>query len=222
MTLATKQMPAVVLAPAGRRTRSPWRWCLRALSLTATVLVAIAVTLTIVAAIAIQLSDQAQYTVFGHPVLTVLSGSMSPVIRTGDLIIDSPVTARQAWRLHAGQIISFRSAPGSMVIITHRIVGRTVIHGKVDYLTKGDANNSADTILRPAGDVIGVFRQAISRGGYILNALHRPIVPGMLLLSVLLWTIAGPLYRWAKALDNHRINQPGRHRRAAGTTRPRG
>jgi signal peptidase len=172
------------------------------------VLVSMAAALAIVLAIATHFSRDGQYTAFGHPVMTVLSGSMSPVIRTGDLIVDNPVTAAQARSLHVGQIISVREAPGSHAIITHRIVAVEVVHGVPSYVTRGDANNAPDTTLRPASDVIGVFRFAIPRGGYFLSDLHRPMVLGLLLASPVLWFLAGPLFRLARRMDEPDAREP--------------
>ncbi len=146
--------------------------------------------------------------VFGHPVMTVLSGSMTPVIRTGDLIVEDPVTPAEAEHLHVGQVISVRFAPRSQSVITHRIVAVQVRHGVVSYITKGDANNAADFTPRPASDVIGVFRFAIPRGGYVLADLHRPIVLGLLLTAPLLWLLAGPLIRFGRRPDEPESGGP--------------
>jgi signal peptidase I len=78
-----------------------------------TMLVCMVATLAIVIAVATHTSRNGQHAAFGHPVMTVLSGSMTPVIRTGDLIVDDPVTAAQARNLRVGQIISVREAPSS-------------------------------------------------------------------------------------------------------------
>jgi signal peptidase I len=172
----------------------PLRHTLRALSTAMTVLL-------MVIAVASHLSSHNQVTAFGHPVLTVLSGSMSPVIKTGDLIIDDQVTSGEAGRLRPGQIASFLTAPGGTVIVTHRIVARKVVHGVVEYQTKGDANNAPDTGLRPATDVVGVFSASIRHGGYILAALHRPLVPILLAVSAALFFLAGPLFRLARDMD---------------------
>jgi signal peptidase len=179
-----------------------WRVIARVVSAIAAVLVSVAAALAIIIAVATHFSRNGQYTAFGHPVMTVLSGSMTPVIRTGDLIVDDPVTSAQARNLHVGQIISVREAPGSRSIITHRITGVKVAHGAVSYLTRGDANNAPDTPLRPASEVIGVFRFAIPRGGYVLSALHRPVVLGLLLASPVLWFLAGPLFHLARTMDD--------------------
>jgi signal peptidase I len=158
---------------------------------------------TIVVAVASHLSPAGQYTMFGHPVMTVLSGSMTPVIRTGDLIVDNPVTATQAEHLQVGQVVSFREAPGSTTIITHRIIAVQDQNGQVSYVTKGDANNAADSPARPAADVVGVFSHDIPRGGYLLADMHRPLVLGLLAASIALFFLAGPLFRAARQPETH-------------------
>ena len=102
---------------------------------------------------------------------------------------------------HVGQVISFRAAPGSKQVITHRIVAVRDSGGAVSYITKGDANNAADAVARPASDVVGVFHLAIPRGGFVLFALHQPRVLGLLLVSVVLWFLIGPLFRLAGSAD---------------------
>ena len=225
----------------------------RAASAVGVVLLSVAAALATVIAVATHISRDGGYTAFGHPVMTVLSGSMAPVIRTGDLIVDNPVTpvdpsnvgdtphvgggaplrlfvtktggrarSRRRRRPYAqgvrsrkelsppkvlvpspasSQIVSVREAPGSQSIITHRIVGVRVAHGIVSYVTKGDANNAPDATPRPASDVVGVFRFAVPRGGYVLAALHRPLVLGLLLASPLLLLLAGQLFQVARRTD---------------------
>ena len=182
--------------------RSPRRWYLRALSTTVTVLISLVAVLTIVIAVGSKTSADGQRVVFGQPVMTIISGSMTPTIAVGDIVVDAPVTAAQASHFHVGQIISFRATPGSPEIITHRIVAVRVQDGAVSYITKGDANNSADSTPRPASDVIGLYRFPIPRGGYVLVAMHTPRVIVMLLASALLWIVAGLLFWVATRMEN--------------------
>lgn len=203
MTLTAKRVPGDNSGDTDTRNApSRWRSCLRGLSMITMVLFAVIASLSIVMAVATHLSAKGQYVLFGHPLMTVLSGSMTPVIRTGDLIIDNPVTAAQTRHLHSGQIISFRAAPGSPEFITHRIVAVRVQDGAVSYITKGDANNTADATPRPASDVIGLYRFAIPRGGYVLVAMHTPRVLIMLLASALLWIVAGVSFWIAARQEN--------------------
>lgn len=198
-------MPGHALPRPARRRR--WRKILEIFSTIMTVLIAMVAALAIVVAIASRLSASGQYLAFGHPVMTVLSGSMAPTVNTGDLIIEGLVTPVQARHLHAGQIASFREAPGSLVIITHRIIKAVVKHGTVSYLTKGDANQGQDGVNRPSGAIVGVFQRTIPDGGYILNALHNPFILGLLLASVILFFAAGPLFRLARKLEKRSADE---------------
>ena len=189
-----------------------WRRLVHLVSLAGTLLASVLAALVMVIAIATHLSPRSQVTAFGHPVLTVLSGSMAPVISTGDLVIDDSVSPAQSGGLHPGQIISFYATPGSTLIITHRIVARVVADREVFYRTKGDANDAPDSQLQPASDVIGRYVASVPRGGYVLSALHRPLVPILLAASAALFFLAGPLFRLARNLDT----------REGSSTHPRG
>ena len=203
MSVTTAPIPSTLSADSKPgQVRSPRRWYLKALSTTVTVVIALVAVLTIAIAIGSKTTADGQRVVFGQPVMTIISGSMTPTIAVGDIVVDAPVTAVSASHLHVGQIISFRAAPGSPEIITHRIVAVRVQDGAVSYITKGDANNSADSTPRLASDVVGLYRFSIPRGGYALVALHTPRVLVMLLMSALLWIVAGVLFRLAARSEN--------------------
>jgi signal peptidase len=171
-------------------------------TLIAVVVVMIAAVVVVIAVATRLSSSKDQYTVFGHPVLVVLSGSMTPAIDTGDLIYDDPISPQAATRLKVGQIVTFYDEPGSKLVFTHRI--HRVIHrgGQVLYQTKGDANNAPDESLRKPSQVIGTYVAKVPRGGYFLVNLHKPVVLGLLLLAPILWFVAEPLRRWARELDD--------------------
>ena len=203
MSVTTAPTPSTLPADSKpSQVRSPRRWYLRALTTALTVLASLVAVLTIAIAIGSHTSADGQRVVFGHPVMTIISGSMTPTIAVGDIVVDAPVTAAQASHFHVGQIISFRAAPGSPEIITHRIVAMRVQDGAVSYITKGDANNTADATPRPASDVIGLYSFSIPRGGYVLVAMHTPRVIVMLLASALLWIVAGVCFWIAARPEN--------------------
>jgi signal peptidase I len=166
-----------------------------AISTVLAVVFTVVVMLAAVLSVASHLSARNQYTVFGHPVLSVLSGSMSPAIHTGDLIVDDEVNAAQAKSLHVGQIITFRSPTDADKFFTHRIYAVHTNAQGVSYVTKGDANNAPDAVAVPASNVIGVYNTKIRFGGYMLSVLHDPIVLALLIGAVLLWVVADPLRR---------------------------
>ncbi|MFN0026048.1 MAG: signal peptidase I [Acidimicrobiales bacterium] len=81
-----------------------------------------------------------------HPV--VISGaSMSPAIRTGDVVVVRP---HNGVDLGEGTVITFRSEDGSLV--THRIAGGE--NGM--YRTRGDASGQSDSALVRPSQVVGV------------------------------------------------------------------
>lgn len=127
---------------AGRSRRSPLRWAYLALLAVATV-AAIAIT---VIPYVIQHS--------GNKLVTITSGSMTPLYPVGSTITIDPSIDRDT--LTAGQIITFTALSGTT--ITHRIVERIERPGLtgVWYQTKGDANRTADADLAPAANIIGL------------------------------------------------------------------
>jgi len=191
-----------ILAPAGgRQRRSGWSVAGRvgnAIGTALAVLVVMIGCVGLVVAIATHFAQDGEYAVFGHPMMVVLSGSMSPAVRTGDLVVDDPVGASQAMGLKPGQIISFRSGGK---VITHRIAGVSTLDGSVTYTTKGDANNAADTAPVLPTQILGVYHTKIPNGGYVLNALHQPLTLAFLLAAPVLWFISGLFFQWAKAVD---------------------
>lgn len=146
-------------------------------------------------------------TVLGHPVMSVLSGSMSPVIQTGDMIVDRAVTPAQAANLEVGTIISFKviGQQGQTLIFTHRIVGivRNTDGTVAEYKTKGDANQGLDQANGwPSPQaVVGVYDFRIPRGGYILGDLHKPVVLALLFAAPVLWFVSSWLFRKAREIE---------------------
>jgi signal peptidase I len=82
--------------------------------------------------------------------LTVRSGSMTPALSTGDLVVVRPVAATA---LHVGDIATYREQDGSLV--THRIVATDGSGSTRTFTFRGDANASADPQPVPAGAVEG-------------------------------------------------------------------
>jgi signal peptidase len=177
----------------------------RAFGSVATVLAVLAALVAVVAALSSHETAPGEYEVFGHPVMSVLSGSMTPAIRTGDLVIDNPVSPSQAGHLKVGQIISFRA--GSKVF-THRIHAVEHVHGQVAYQTKGDANNAPDRPLVPPPAVIGVFSARVPDGGYVLSAVHTPTVLAFLLAAPMLWLLSTWLFGRAREAERGRAEAP--------------
>jgi signal peptidase I len=87
----------------------------------------------------------------------VVSGSMSPALHTGDLVIVEPA-GPEAYR--PGDVITYREAARGR--ITHRVIARTP---SGDYVTRGDANRVADTDPVPPTAVEGRVRWVVPQAG---------------------------------------------------------
>lgn len=85
------------------------------------------------------------------PSLTVVSNSMSPLLRRGDQVVLSSVGPRQ---IEAGQIITFVTADGRRLLKTHRVAGLVTDHRKSTFATFGDRSLLFDPPVA-VEDVIG-------------------------------------------------------------------
>lgn len=106
----------------------------------------------------------------------VLTGSMSPIIEPGDMIITKAVKAEE---LNKGDIITFRASGNTLV--THRIIEKNL---DGSFVTKGDANNVEDMDLKANGEnLVGKYIFRIPKGGYITKFIQSPV--GMILFILL-------------------------------------
>lgn len=103
-------------------------------------------------------------------VLTVLSGSMEPAIRTGSVVIVKPSDAYKV-----GDVITFESSATDGIPITHRIVEEQALQGEMVYITQGDANNSADNAEVRESDVRGKVLFSVPFAGYAVDFARQPL-----------------------------------------------
>lgn len=97
---------------------------------------------------------------FGWHAVVVMSGSMEPRIRFGDLVAASPVTADS---LKKGQvpIVSDPARPERLLV--HRVV--RINPGQRTLITRGDANTHNDSTPVPFSLVHGLGRVLVPRIG---------------------------------------------------------
>ncbi|MFH1657484.1 MAG: signal peptidase I [bacterium] len=104
-----------------------------------------------------------------YKVMTVLSGSMEPEIKTGSIVVVKPVSDYKI-----GDIITFVSK-GNKTPITHRVEDIEVIEGVVAYITKGDANNAPDSRKIAGKEIIGKVLFTVPYIGYAVDVVKKPI-----------------------------------------------
>jgi signal peptidase I len=113
--------------------------------------------------------------VLGYQTSTMLTGSMSPLINPGDVVVTVPVAVKD---LKVGDIITYHIPVEDQRVETHRIIDLAVnSQGTATVRTKGDANNGADpwTATLAAGQV---DRQVFTVPylGNAIRALRDPVV----------------------------------------------
>ena len=98
--------------------------------------------------------------------LVVLSNSMSPLIKKGDLIV---IFENKEYEVN--DVISFKNKGG---IVTHRVVSKKIIdfQNNPEFKTKGDANSSADFSIVSSKNIIGKVRFIIPLLGFLFMYLQ--------------------------------------------------
>lgn len=116
--------------------------------------------------------------ILGHSPMSVLSGSMSPMIEPGDMII---IKKPKIEDIEVGDVITY--SVGENTFVTHRVIGILKENKEIRFQTQGDANNTMDQTSITPENIVGIFAFRIPKGGYIASFIRRPI--GIILLILL-------------------------------------
>lgn len=111
--------------------------------------------------------------VLGFTPLTVVSGSMSPGIQTGDLVIIKNGSSA----IKPGDVITYRLGG---VLVTHRVKEIAKNNVQEVFVTQGDANEIPDFEPVDRSQILGRYVMKIPFGGYIKASLRG--LPGILIL----------------------------------------
>lgn len=117
-------------------------------------------------------------TVLGYQPLTILSGSMRPVIEPGDMIL---IRAIPSNKIKVGDIVSYWA--DKETLITHRVTQIKKNNGRLQYKTKGDANQLEDQECIYENMLLGRMVLSIPKGGYISKFVRSKI--GFILLIIM-------------------------------------
>ncbi|MCI7727355.1 MAG: signal peptidase I [Clostridiales bacterium] len=132
--------------------------------------------------------------VLGYSVFRVMTGSMEPEIRENSLLVVKKTPPED---IVPGDVISFFS-PDPMLegaVNTHRVVRIEKENGRIQFITKGDANVIEDTYPVDASALVGkaVFKSYWL--GKTVSLLANPLVFGIIILLPLLIILLMNLYR---------------------------
>lgn len=109
-----------------------------------------------------------QTSLFGYKIFSVLTGSMSPTIEVGDLIIVKEVSSED---IKANDIITFGSNK-SDTRTTHR-VKEILKDDEIKFVTKGDANNTTDPAPISEDLLVGKVTNWIPKVGLAIEAIKN-------------------------------------------------
>lgn len=124
--------------------------------------------------ISISTRDRGVAHIGGMMMFSIQTESMQPEIMAGDLIIGKQCDPKE---LVVGDIISFFSIEQDTTIIkTHRIIEIIDQGGILSFVTKGDNNDTADTVDVPIGDVVAIYDGTkIPNGGNVLDFIKSQV-----------------------------------------------
>ena len=119
--------------------------------------------------------------IFGFRPLAILSGSMSPKIKYGDLIL---IKSAQAGSIKKNDVITYRL--NENILISHRVVEVIGSNGSAVFKTQGDANNVSDSALVSAKQILGKCVLVIPYLGYVSIFGSSPQGGAVLVMAPLL------------------------------------
>lgn len=137
----------------------------------------------------------------GDQLLIVVSGSMKPTFRAGDVVLVRHVAPEQ---LRPGMIVSFH-APGAQRLTTHRIHSLERKPYGLFIQTKGDANRTPDPDFTPASGVVGVMGGHVPHAGLWLSLTQSPRGKLLLLGGPLLALLLAQLRSLCRAYGRPRL-----------------
>ena len=117
----------------------------------------------------------------GSPMI-VLTDSMDPTIKSGDLIIVKTVKTED---LTEGDIVSFFDPESkNRSVVTHRIKEVVKLeNGKTEFVTRGDNNDTDDKLPVPEGNIVGLYKFRIPKMGKV--AMFMQTTPGLIVCVAL-------------------------------------
>ena len=138
---------------------------------------------------------------FGGRSMVVRSGSMSPTIRTGDVIAVRTIAPTEA---KVGDIVTFQDPDGSGRLLVHRARAIQREGDQVAFTTQGDANTTQEHWRVPVNGTIGTVLYRVPKLGFAvvpinsdLGRIGLMIVPALLLAVSLLRGI------WRREPEEH-------------------
>jgi signal peptidase I len=118
----------------------------------------------------------------GLRVLVVQSGSMTPAIEVGDVVVVRMVMPSE---VEVGDIVTFNDKERGR-LVTHRVEEIKPEADNISFTTRGDANTGTEEWSLARSGAMGKVDLRIPRLGYVVRAATYPVVFAFLLTAVVL------------------------------------
>lgn len=100
---------------------------------------------------------------FKYQALVIATGSMKPSIGIGDVVIVNKKDWEKQNSLRPGEVLAYRK---DNMVICHRIIQVVRSGQEVFYVTKGDNNEVADTLMVKRSQIVGIVKYKVRYVGY--------------------------------------------------------
>ena len=101
----------------------------------------------------------------------ILTGSMSPQMPPGTLVVMKPVSGPAD--IGVGTVVTYQLRSGEPTVVTHRVVEiRQSLGGDIEYITQGDANPVVDALPVRPEQVRGHLWYAVPHLGRVNQLVH--------------------------------------------------
>ncbi len=131
----------------------------------------------------------------GDRAFTVRSGSMTPTIETGDVVVTEPVSPTA---VNIGDIVTFRDPEGTEKTYSHRVQSIERDGSEIRFVTRGDANTSVERWQVPADGSLGRVVYRVPKLGFAIAWIASPGARALLIVLPalsLLWLLLTRIWR---------------------------
>ncbi len=144
--------------------------------------------------------------VSGHSLATERSGSMTPLLHPGDVLISTPILASQ---VRVGDVITFADPNVAGVRLTHRVRSEHPLPGgRLAFVTRGDANTGSEHWTVAAdGRLTRLVSHVPAVGWPLIGIESHPLYAAILIGAVLWFALLGLM--WGRVARGE--EDPGRH-----------
>lgn len=144
--------------------------------------------------------------IFGYSINYIVTGSMQDALMIGDVIVVKNITKED---IKVGDIVTYKSTEGALAghYITHRIIEiKQHTNGNLQFVTKGDANTSADSEVVTYEKVLGIYQRKVFVLTILLSLLTNFYVFFLLIILPLLVLFAFQIKNFITAVNENDDN----------------